>query len=259
LPIQAMIFDLDGTLVRTEYLKACSYARAIQELQLPQDGFDDLAFIEVIEAFKDLIGLPRKEVSLELLQRFALEDLAQARMAELGVSTPWEALVKVRFKYYDQMLADPAVVRSNTWSHNLALLAFARQSGCGVGLATMSVRPQVAKILSALNLADVFDVIASREDVENPKPDPEIYRLVSQKLDTAPENCLVIEDSVPGVQAALSAGMHCIAVTTPMTHSAVHAGKMLDERWIVDDPADLTDVVRYLISGAGRPGYEHGN
>ena len=50
--IQAMIFDLDGTLVQTERLKALSYARAVQELYA--DAFDEA---EILEAFKDFVGL----------------------------------------------------------------------------------------------------------------------------------------------------------------------------------------------------------
>ena len=242
--IQAMIFDLDGTLVKTEYLKACSYAYAIEELcpQVYQET-------EIIEAFKDLVGLARKEVSIALLEHYQLEDPARARMSEFSVSTPWEAFAQVRLKYYDRMLADQALIRSNVCPHNLALLAFARQACRRVGLATMSVCSQVDQILAALDLTGAFEYIAGREDVDRPKPDPEIYLLAARKLGTSPDNCLVIEDSYVGVQAALAAGVHCIAVTTPMTYSALHAGKILDERWIVDDPSQLTGVVQQLLDG----------
>jgi HAD superfamily hydrolase (TIGR01509 family) len=245
--IQTMIFDLDGTLVKTEDLKACSYAQAIEELR-PQ-AFDEE---EVIEAFTDLVGMARREVSIALLERFKLEDLARARMLEFGLSTPWEAFARLRLRYYDRMLADTELIRSNVWPHNLALLAFARQACRRVGLATMAVVSQVDQILAALNLTGAFEYIAGREDVEKPKPDPEIYLLVAQKLETAVENCLVIEDSFVGVQAALAAKMHCIAVTTPMTLSAIHAGKILDERWIVDDPSHLIGVVQQLLDGGCR-------
>jgi beta-phosphoglucomutase len=242
--IQAMIFDLDGTLVKTEDLKANSYARAIQELR-PQ-GFNEN---EVIEAFKDLVGMARQEVSTALLERFNLETPAAARMAEFRVLTPWEAFAQVRLQYYDRMLADTQLIRSNVWPHNLALLSFARRACPRVGLATMSVCSQVDQILAALNLTSAFEYIAGREDVERPKPDPEIYLLVAEKLETPAENCLVIEDSFVGVQAALAARMRCIAVTTPMTHSAIHAGKILDDQWIVDDPAQLTGAVQQMLDG----------
>jgi beta-phosphoglucomutase len=242
--IQAMIFDLDGTLVKTEDLKANSYARAIEDL-CPR-RFSEA---EVIDAFKDLVGLARREVSIALLNRFDLQTPAAARMTEFGVSTPWEAFAQVRLQYYDRMLADTQLIRSNVWPHNLALLAFARQACRRVALATMAVYSQVDQILAALDLTGAFEYIAGREAVERPKPDPEIYLLVSDKLDTVAENCLVIEDSLVGVQAALAAGMRCIAVTTPMTHSAIHAGKILDRQWIVDDPTQLTGVVQHLLDG----------
>jgi beta-phosphoglucomutase len=241
--IQAMIFDLDGTLVKTEYLKACSYARAIEELR-PQIFTEG----EVIEVFKDLVGMARREVSQILLDRFDLEASAAVRMAEFGVSTPWEAFAQVRLQYYDRMLADTQLIRNNVWPHNLALLAFARQASRRVALATMSVCSQVDQILAALNLTGAFEYIAGREDVENPKPDPEIYLLVADKLATAAQDCLVIEDSLVGVQSAVAAGMRCIAVTTPMTHSAIHAGKILTKQWIVDDPAQLTGVVQQMLA-----------
>src|SRR3712207_1717003 len=80
--ISAVIFDLDGTLVETEELKALSYARAAVELR------PDLDEKEVVEAFKDFVGLSRHEVAVGLMQRFGLEEAARGRMAEFGVGTP---------------------------------------------------------------------------------------------------------------------------------------------------------------------------
>lgn len=246
--IRAMIFDLDGTLVQTERLKAYSYAKAIQELS--PNSIEEAV---IIEAFKEVVGLSRREVAVGLLQRFNLEEAAQTRMSEFGVSVPWQAFVQIRSRYYEEMLADPRVILNNTWPHNMALLAEARRTGCMVGLATMSYCPQVNRILDVLDLSKAFHFVASRDDVESGKPDPEIYSLVAKELGIEPDNCLVIEDSPTGVKAALAAGMHCIAVTTPFTRSAIHAGKILDERWIVDDPASLMDVVQQKMIGTLHP------
>ena len=80
--IRAFVFDLDGTLVETEELKALSYARTAAELR------PDLNEGEVMEAFKDLIGLSRQEVAVGLVRRFGLEDAARTRMVEFGVGRP---------------------------------------------------------------------------------------------------------------------------------------------------------------------------
>jgi HAD superfamily hydrolase (TIGR01509 family) len=240
--IRAMIFDLDGTLVQTERLKARSYAHAAIEL-CPHN----LGEAEVMEAFKDVVGRPRREVAMALMERFGLEDAARARMPEFGVSAAWQAFLQVRRRFYKEMLANPEVLRNNQWPHNVTLLQEARRSGCKVGLATMSSCAQARHVLEVLDLADAFEFIASRDDVEHGKPDPEIYQLVSRELGVPPAESLVIEDSPSGVKAALAAGMWCVVVTTPLTRQGIHAKRLLDERWIVDDPSTLTAVVRQMI------------
>lgn len=240
--LQAVIFDLDGTLVQTERLKAISYAQAAMELR-PDTVHEEA----VLAAFRDVVGLSRREVALALLERFDLTDAAAARMVEFGVGTPWQVYIQVRLRRYETLIADPAVIRRSQWPHTVALLHAVRQAGCKVGLATMSHCAQVQRILTVLGLQEAFEFVASRDDVSNGKPDPEIYRLVAQQLDVAPHACLVIEDSPTGVRAAQAAGMPVIAVGTPFTQEALHAGGLLDERWIVDDPATLPDVVRAMM------------
>ena len=241
--INAMIFDLDGTLVQTERLKALSYAKAAAEL-CPRHITEE----EVVEAFKEIVGRSRREVASFLVDRFDLEGSARERTAEFGVSAPWQAFVQVRLHHYEAMLADPQVLRDNQWLHNRALLEEARLAGCKVGLATMSVCSQTQRVLEILELTEAFDFVASRDDVEHGKPDPEIYILVAEELGVDPGSCLVIEDSPAGVKAAIAAGMWCIAVTTPFTHQTVHAAQILGERWIVDDPEILTSVVRRMVA-----------
>jgi beta-phosphoglucomutase len=91
--ILAAIFDLDGTLVETEELKALSYARATVELRP-----EELSVAEVIDAFKEVVGLSRREVAMALIQRFGLEKAAQARITEFGVDAPWQDYVQIRLR-----------------------------------------------------------------------------------------------------------------------------------------------------------------
>jgi beta-phosphoglucomutase len=240
--IRAAIFDLDGTLVETEELKALSYARAAVELR------PELNEEEVIEAFKDVVGLSRHEVAMALLERFGLEAAARARMAEFGVSEPWLAYVGVRNRIYEAMLDDPHLLVKQRWLHNIELLHELRRLGCRIALATMSNRNQVDRVLKALDLADAFDFIASRDDVEQGKSDPEIYHLVAETLGVLPTECLVIEDSPAGVKAALAAGMTVVAVSTPLTRQRLHESKLLPPELIVDDPEILPQVVDDIVA-----------
>lgn len=241
--IRALIFDLDGTLVQTERIKALSYARAAVEMR-PRDVIES----DVVQAFKEVVGMSRREVAIRLLEKFELEGVARERMAEFGVDTPWQAFVQMRLRHYKAMLADPELLRKSQWPHNVELLQEARRATCKVGLATMSYCTQVRRVLEILQLGHVFDFVASRDDVERGKPAPEIYLLVADELAVTPAECLVIEDSPTGVKAALAAGMWCIAVTTPSTERAMHAERLLERKWIVDDPVKLRTVVQGMMA-----------
>lgn len=239
--IRAMIFDLDGTLVQTEKLKALSYARAAVEL-CPAELSEEA----VLAAFKDLVGLSRQEVAQGLIERFGLGDTARERMADLDVASPWQAFVRVRMQYYDGMLTDPEVLRSNQWPHNVTLLHQARRLGCKTALATMSRREQALRVLDVLGFRDEFDIVMTRDEVEHGKPHPEIYEQVIQELKVQPDDCLVIEDSPAGVQAAMAAGAHVIAVTTTFTRERIHRSGLLPMTHVVDDPDTLPKAVMHM-------------
>ncbi|CAI5483701.1 unnamed protein product [Closterium sp. Yama58-4] len=68
------------------------------------------------------------------------------------------------------------------------------------------------------------DWIRARDDVPKKKPDPTIYKIAAQRLGVPPSSCLVVEDSVIGLQAALGAGMPCVITYTPSTKSQDFTG-----------------------------------
>jgi len=239
--IRAFVFDLDGTLVETEELKALSYARAATEL-LPALSED-----EVVEAFKDLVGLSRQEVAVGLMKRFGLEDAARKRMEEFGVGRPWQAYVRIRLDIYEALLTDSELVLEHRYPHNIALLQDVRREGYPTALASQSHYPEAWQVLEILGLTEEFDVVITREDVEHGKPDPEMHLLAARELDARPEECLAIEDSPAGIKAALAAGMEAVAVTTELTRQKFRNTDILERSHVVDDPGTLSAVVRNLI------------
>jgi beta-phosphoglucomutase len=241
--IRAMIFDLDGTLVQTEKLKAMSYAQAAEDL-CPRC----LTQEEAMEGFKEFVGLSRSEVAKGLIKLFGLEELARGRMDEFDVDAPWQAFVQVRLKHYEELLSDPQVILDNICPYNMALLKEARDTLEKVALATMSHCEQAQKILHILKIHDLFDFVAARDDVDLGKPDPQIYHLVASELGMSGKECLVVEDSATGVNAAINAGMWYIAVGTDFTRKGLHADPAIDKQRIVDDPALLLDVARNMIA-----------
>ena len=243
--IRAILFDLDGTLVQTEKLKALSYAKAVQRVR----GLTE-PDPRAIEAYREIVGSTREVASRHIVDSLELEADLRQLMAEYNASEPWEVLTAMRISIYGEMVGDPQVLRDNQWPHTVGLLRVARDAYCRTGLATMSQRTEVLHVLQALELEEYLDLVLTREDVQNPKPDPEIYLLAARKLDVPPQECLVLEDSPAGVQAGVAAEMNVVAIATPFTSGVLH--KSLDHAWVVHNPSELPEVVRRRVEEHNR-------
>ena len=245
--ITAIMFDLDGTLVQSEKLKAQSYAIAVQRLR----GLDR-PDARAVAAYQATVGASREVASQFVIDQLGLEPYLRPLAKEYRASELNEVLTQMRTTIYNEMVADPQVLRDNQWPHTVALLRIAKASGCRTGLATMSYRTEVLRVLSALDLDRSLDIALTREDVQNPKPDPEIYLLASRRLEVSPAECLVVEDSPNGVQAAVTAGMNVVAFATPFTKKALHDSHALNHDRIVHESDKLLDMVQRVIRDDGR-------
>jgi HAD superfamily hydrolase (TIGR01509 family) len=94
----------------------------------------------------------------------------------------------------------------------LELIAALRERGVPLGLATNSGREFATRALRGAGLLDSFDAVVSAEDVERPKPAPDVYLAAAAALGADPADCVALEDSETGVEAALAAGMVVIGV-----------------------------------------------
>jgi HAD superfamily hydrolase (TIGR01509 family) len=240
--IRAMMFDLDGVVVQSEKLKAQAYAMTVQRLR----GLSE-PDPQAIEAYRTIVGASREVAAQFVIDQLELEPDLRPLMEKYGVSEPWQALTEMRTAIYNEMVDDPQVLRDNQWPHTIGLLRLAKESGCRTGLATSSQREMTLHALRALDLERSLDLVLTREDVEKPKPDPEIYLLAANRFELPPEEMLVVEDSPNGVRAAVAAGTNVIAFATPFTIKGLHDSQVLDHKWILHESDKLLEMARRVI------------
>jgi HAD superfamily hydrolase (TIGR01549 family) len=230
--IKAVIFDLDGTLIQTEVMKAQSYARTVNILTGKVVAED-----EVLAGFKKYVGLSRKEVVKGLTEEF-LEELTVALIGN-SQEDMQQTIITKRLEIYKAMVNEPQLFSQFFCPYNLGLLSALYNDKYIIGLATMSHMNEVEKILDTLKIKDKLELILTSDRVSNGKPDPEIYLKSVEMLKVQPQECIVIEDSVNGIRAALEAGLNVFAATNEITRDSVHASGLLPGEFIIDDMTEL--------------------
>lgn len=238
--IKAIIFDLDGTLIQTEVLKASSYAQAIYHLT--QKGISEE---QVLDIFGKFVGLSRKEVVRGLVEHFEAE--LENKLKTSNIRLIQDQLIEKRLEIYSNILNDTKLLAKHFCSFTLGLLHKVYSDKFLVVLATMSHFAEAKRITSIMGIYEKFDLILTRDDVSVGKPNAEIYEKARTDLGLKSEECLVIEDSVNGIKAGLNAGMHVFAVTNSVTRESVHACNLLGSEYVVDNLEDLISRVYSFI------------
>jgi len=181
----AVIFDCDGVLVDSEPL-----ARAAWERLLAPHGYavgDD--------EYAGLIGLPYASTHAFFADRIP------------GLPEPdavWREYSGTLFELIDSVL--------EPFGDALETLDGLRSAGVAVAVASSSPRSRLDRTLRSAGLAGAFDVTVAGDEVARGKPAPDMFLVAAERLRVAPARCAVIEDSGPGVAAALAAGMRVVAV-----------------------------------------------
>jgi HAD superfamily hydrolase (TIGR01509 family) len=183
--LQAVLFDLDGTLVDTEP----AASRAIQEVfrswgrPLAQED----SSVITGRTWGAAVELLEKKYGLPVTHRQAVETLMIRYRQELSTGVT------------EIPGARDCVLRLHQEKTPLALV-----SG--------SQRSEILHALGALGLVDCFPVLLGAEDYPRSKPAPDGYLKALKQLGAEPSRCVILEDSVPGIQSALAAGTQVVAV-----------------------------------------------
>ena len=185
--IQAVLFDMDGTIFDTEAIYRRGWIQAAKDV-----GFD-----EDMDLFFERVGGLNMTDMKALVQRVYGED------------APFDALRERRRFYLEEELATGVLPFKSGAPDILYSL---KEKGIKIALVTSSGRKLVDRYLKMSGLEDVFDVIMTGETVTHGKPHPEIFLLAAEKLGILPTHCAVVEDSPNGIRAGHAANMYTVMV-----------------------------------------------
>ena len=186
--VKGLIFDLDGVIVSTELNHYLAWKKITDKFDIP---FNE-------EANEQLKGLSRKDSLLKLLE------IANLSFEE----TYFNELLTIKNKHYLNSLESLSM--NNILPGVLMLLNTAKERGVSMSVGSSS--KNATFILNKLDLTDYFDIIVDGNGVQQPKPHPEVFLNAAKGMGLHPIDCVVFEDALSGVEAAIAGGFKVIAV-----------------------------------------------
>lgn len=208
----AVIFDLDGTVIRSEEEWGKAFIAVLEKLGINTNGHDPhTPGVDIKINWKDLL------VKYGVKTDKTIEELEILTYVEYEKLIPQISLNDGVLEFMDTL----------------------KESGLPLSLATLTNWETTEKVLThfgLIGLNNYFENITTGEEVENPKPAPDIFLLAAEKFGIEPADCLVIEDSVTGVTAAHEAGMRTIAVNDD---EKIH-GKLEEADLVVEGFSEIT-------------------
>ena len=186
-PKQAIIFDMDGTIVDNMHIHLETWLSFLSDhnIHLDKEGFEKQGHGNLTEIISRIFKLDKRDPEVQRIgqakEKF-YRDAYRGRIIE--ISGFIETLQRLKHQNISRALA------------------------------TMGDTPNIDLVVDALEIRDQFESIIGGHEVENGKPHPEIFLKTLDRLQVHPKNSLVIEDSISGIQAAINAGIRVIGITT---------------------------------------------
>ncbi len=213
--IKFIIFDMDGVLINSEPVTVKAALKALSEVGISATPED----------FKPYLGAGEDKFITEICKKHKKENMASPAMVRM-------------YELFNQYVCTDLEVYPSV--HNLIdKLKKARFHLC---IASSSAADKLYASLKAANIdTKLFDVIVTGSDVTDKKPSPEIYFTAMDELDADPEECIIIEDAINGIRAAMASGAFCFGVTTSFSRDILEKE---EPDFIGDDIAELLDILR---------------
>lgn len=213
--IKAIIFDMDGVIFDTEmiYLKVWSGV------------FEKYGYKMTKEIYALVLGTGRENVKKVFLSRF-------------GNKLPIDNMYIEKDKNLAKEIEKGVPLKDGVYE----ILTYLRENDFKIALATSAISKRAFKQLKQANIESFFNAVVCRDEVRETKPNPDIFLKAADKLRVKPEQCIVIEDSSAGIEAAFNAGMIPIHVVDL---------KEADEKILNNSYKsfnDLNEIINELIS-----------
>jgi HAD superfamily hydrolase (TIGR01509 family) len=183
------IFDCDGTLANSMplHLRAWNHGLEAAGAPLRIDG----------KGFMSVAGM-------------ALRQTVDHWNATHSLQINAEVVIRAKNEYYSRHQAEIKAIPDV-----VAFVRACQAAGSTLSVASGGERPDVLETLRLIGLENSFPVVVTAEDVQRAKPAPDLFLLAAERMGVAPRDCLVIEDSLLGIEAADKAGMDSVLVPHP--------------------------------------------
>lgn len=195
----AVIFDLDGLLVDSEPVQQESFNRILSRYGIRLDDED----------FRPLVGRSTYENFAYLKERYCIPTSIVDLLAQKALA--YDALI-------EGVRPMPGAIRL---VHTLA------QRGARLAVASSSPKRVVERSLAAAGFDGTLATVIGGDEVARTKPAPDIYLRAVKVVGLPAEQCVAVEDSEAGVEAAVAAGLRCVAVPNRFTVGGTFPGAAL--------------------------------
>jgi beta-phosphoglucomutase family hydrolase len=185
---KAVIFDMDGVIAETEHAHIVAEKQTMLKygIKISEDELHEYT------------GTTAKVMFTSLIKKHRLD-------------TTFDRIFKEKEEILFKLLEEDVQPTKGV----IDLLRKLRKMKVKLAVASSSHKRMIEYVLKKLEIIDFFDSIVGAEDIDRSKPDPEIFLISAKRLNVKPEECIVVEDSKLGVEAAKKAGMKCLGYVNP--------------------------------------------
>lgn len=203
----AIIFDLDGTLVDSMWLW--------KDIDIEYLSRFGITYNEKLQS--EIEGKSFTETAIYFKENFGITDTIEK------IKNDWNEMAYLKYK-------EQVSLKTGA----LEFLKLLKEKGKKLGIATSNSTQLTEVCLNSLNISSLFDVVITGSDIKTGKPAPDIYLENAKRLKVLPERCLVFEDIPVGIMAGKNAGMKTCAVADEYSRDLTDEKLELSDYSIID-------------------------